>query len=135
MATKVVEVKTLKVGKYVVLDDEPCKIVGLSTSSPGKHGAAKARVEAIGVFDGQKRTLTKPVNSKVDIPIIDKRVGQVLSIQGTTVQIMDMENYDTLELPLPEELADKIVEGIEVEYIEAMGNMKIMRTKGSAPSF
>ncbi|MGN0094390.1 MAG: translation initiation factor IF-5A, partial [Methanobrevibacter sp.] len=96
---------------------------------------AKARVEAIGVFDGQKRTLTKPVNSKVDIPIIDKRVGQVLSIQGTTVQIMDMENYDTLELPLPEELADKIVEGIEVEYIEAMGNMKIMRTKGSAPSY
>ena len=55
MATKVVEVKTLKVGKYVVLNDEPCKIVGLSTSSPGKHGAAKARVEAIGVFDGQKR--------------------------------------------------------------------------------
>ena len=135
MATKVVEVKTLKVGKYVVLNDEPCKIVGLSTSSPGKHGAAKARVEAIGVFDGQKRTLTKPVNSKVDIPIIDKRVGQVLSIQGNNVQIMDMENYDTLVLPLPEELADKIVEGIEVEYIEAMGNMKIMRTKGSAPSF
>ena len=135
MSTKVVELKTVKVGKYIVLDGEASKVTSLTTSSPGKHGAAKARVEAIGVFDGQKRTLTKPVNSKVDIPIIDKRVGQVLSIQGTTVQIMDMENYDTLELPLPEELADKIVEGIEVEYIEAMGNMKIMRTKGSAPSY
>ena len=133
MATKVVEVKTLKIGKYVVLDVEPCKIVSLSTSSPGKHGAAKARVEAMGVFDDQKRTLTKPVNAKVDIPIIDKRVGQVISIQGANVQIMDMENYETIDLPLPEELADKVVEGIEVEYIEAMGNMKIMRTKGSAP--
>ena len=85
------------------------------------------------LFDDQKRTLTKPVNAKVDIPIIDKRVGQVISIQGANVQIMDMENYETIDLPLPEELADKVVEGIEVEYIEAMGNMKIMRTKGSAP--
>ena len=33
---------------------------------------------------------------------------------------------------MPEELKDDIVEGIEVEYIVALGNMKIMRTRGSA---
>ncbi|MBQ2831577.1 translation initiation factor IF-5A [Methanobrevibacter sp.] len=131
MSTKVVEIKTLKVGKYIVLDNEACKISSYSTSSPGKHGAAKARIEAIGVFDGQKRSLVKPVDSKVDTPIIDKRLGQVISIQGDNVQIMDMENYDTIDLPMPEELKDSIVEGIEVEYIVALGNMKIMRTRGS----
>ena len=91
MSTKVVEIKTLKVGKYIVLGGEACKIVSYSTSSPGKHGAAKARIEAIGVFDGQKRSLVKPVDSKTDIPIIDKRLGQVISIQGDMVQLMDME--------------------------------------------
>ena len=42
---------------------------------------------------------------------------------------MDMENYDSLDLPMPEELKDQITEGIEVDYIVALGNMKIMRTK------
>ncbi|MCQ2972187.1 MAG: translation initiation factor IF-5A [archaeon] len=129
MTTKVVEIKTLKIGKYIVLDGEASKIISYTTSSPGKHGAAKARLEAVGIFDGQKRTLTKPVDQKVDIPIIDKRLGQVLSIQGEIVQLMDMESYDTLELPMPDDLKDQIAEGIEVEYITALGNMKIMRTK------
>ena len=128
MSTKVVEIKTLKVGKYIVLGGEACKIISYTTSSPGKHGAAKARIEAVGVFDNQKRSLVKPVDNKVDIPIIDKRLGQVISIQGDNVQIMDMENYDTIDLPMPEDLKDVIVEGIEVEYIVALGNMKIMRT-------
>ena len=131
MSTKVVEIKTLKVGKYIVLGGEASKITSYTTSSPGKHGAAKARIEAVGIFDNQKRSLVKPVYNKVDIPIIDKRLGQVISIQGSNVQIMDMENYDTIDLPMPDELKDAIVEGIEVEYIVAMGNMKIMRTRGS----
>jgi translation initiation factor 5A len=129
MSKKVVEVKTLKVGKYVVLDGEASKITSLSTSSPGKHGAAKARLEAVGIFDNQKRSIVKPVDTKIDIPIIDKRVGQVLSIMGSDVQLMDMENYETLELPIPKELKDQIVEGVEVDYITALGNMKIMRVK------
>ena len=118
MATKVAEIKTLKQGKYLVLGGEASKITSISTSSPGKHGAAKARIEAVGIFDNQKRSLVKPVNAKVDIPIIDKRVGQVL------------ETYETIDLPIPEDLKGDIAEGKEVEYIEAMGNMKIMRTKG-----
>ena len=130
MPTKVAEIKTLKQGKYLVLDGEASKITSISTSSPGKHGAAKARIEAVGLFDNQKRSLVKPVNAKVDIPIIDKRAGQVLALMGTEVQLMDLETYETIELPIPEELEGKLEEGKEVEYIEALGNMKIMRTKG-----
>jgi len=129
MSTKVAEIKTLKVGKYIVLGGEASKITSLTTSSPGKHGAAKARLEAVGIFDNQKRSIVKPVDTKVDIPIIDKRVGQVISIQGTQVQLMDMESYETLELPIPDELKNDITEGVEVDYILALGNMKIMRIK------
>lgn len=121
MATKVAEIKTLKQGKYLVLGGEASKITSISTSSPGKHGAAKARIEAVGIFDNQKRSLVKPVNAKVDIPIIDKRVGQVLAIMGEEVQLMDLETYETIDLPIPEDLKGDIAEGKEVEYIEAMG--------------
>ena len=51
-----VEVKDLKEGKYVIIDDEACIIKSITKSKPGKHGAAKARIEAIGLFDGQKRS-------------------------------------------------------------------------------
>ena len=129
MSTKVVEVKTLKVGKYVVLDGEASKIVNIQTSSPGKHGAAKARVDAIGVFDNQKRNLVKPVDAKIEIPIIDKRTAQVLALMGSHVQLMDMETYETFEVPIPDDLSDDLIEGVEVNYIVAMGNKKLMRIR------
>ncbi len=130
MSKKVVEVKTLKVGKYVIFDGEASKITSISTSSPGKHGAAKARVEAVGIFDGQKRSIVKPVDSKIDIPIIDKRPGQVLALMGQDVQLMDLETYETFEIPIPDDLRNDLVEGVEVEYIIALGNKKLMRIKG-----
>lgn len=129
MSKKVVEVKTLKVGKYVIIDGEASKISSIQTSSPGKHGAAKARVEAIGIFDGQKRNFVKPVDSKCDVPMIDKRLGQVLAIMGDDVQLMDLETYETFEIPIPDELKGKLNEGSEVDYILAMGNKKLMRIK------
>ncbi len=129
MAKKVVEVKTLKVGKYVILDDEASKIVNIQTSSPGKHGAAKARVDAIGIFDNQKRGIVKPVDSKIDVPIIDKRTAQVLALMGSDVQLMDLETYETFEVPIPEELRNDLIEGAEVGYIIALGNKKLMRIK------
>ena len=61
------EIRNLKVNRYIIIDDEPCKIVSISTSKPGKHGEAKARIEAIGVFDGQKRSIVKPVKHKVHV--------------------------------------------------------------------
>jgi translation initiation factor 5A len=129
MSTKVVEVKTLKVGKYVVLDGEASKIVSIQTSSPGKHGAAKARVDAIGIFDNQKRGLVKPVDAKIEVPVIDKRTAQVLAIMGSDIQLMDLETYETFEVPIPDDMRDDLIEGAEVGYIVAMGNKKLMRVK------
>jgi len=36
--SKPVEVGSLKVGGYMVIDDQPCKIVSITKSKPGKHG-------------------------------------------------------------------------------------------------
>ena len=121
------EVRTLKVNRYVIVDDEPCKILSISTSKPGKHGEAKARIEAIGVFDGQKRSIVHPVTHKVHVPMIDKRNAQVISVMGDHVQLMDLETYVTFDMPLPEEYKDNIEPGKEVQYLEALGRKKITR--------
>jgi translation initiation factor 5A len=122
------EVRELKVGRYVLIDDEPCKIMSISTSKPGKHGEAKARIDAVGIFDEQKRSVVHPVKHKVGVPIIDKRSAQVLALMGAdVVQLMDMETYETFEMPIPEELKGQIEPGKEILYLQAMGKRKITR--------
>ena len=129
--SKPVDVGTLRVGGYVIIDNEPCRVSSLTKSKPGKHGAAKARVVAMGVFDNTKRTFVKPVNAQIEVPLIEKRTGQVLSLLPSAVQIMDLENYEVFEAAFPvEELKKKLASGVEVEYWRILGRTRIMRTKG-----
>ncbi len=127
MSWKDVEVRELREGSYIVIDDEPCRIVEFTTSKPGKHGEAKARIVAIGVFDGQKRSVVYPVKHKVKMPIIDKKTGQVISVMGDVAQIMDTTTFETFELTIPEELKGQIQQSQEIQYWEAMGKRKIMK--------
>jgi len=130
--SKPVDVGSLKVGSYVIVDDEPCRIVDLTKSKPGKHGSAKARVVAIGVFDGVKRSFVKPVDAQAEVPMIEKRAGQIIAVLPAAVQIMDLETYEVFEAQFPDDeaLRSKLVSGIEVEYWRILGRTKIMRTKG-----
>ena len=121
------EIRTLKINRYIIIDDEPCKIVGMSTSKPGKHGEAKARIEAVGVFDGQKRSIVKPVKHKIHVPIIDKRSAQVLALMGDNVQLMDLETYETFDMPIPSEYKGQLEAGKEIQYLQALGRKKITR--------
>ena len=121
------EIRNLKVNRYIIIDDEPCKIVSISTSKPGKHGEAKARIEAIGVFDGQKKSIVKPVKHKVHVPIIDKRSAQVLALMGDNVQLMDLETYETFEMAIPDEYKGQLEAGKEIQYLNALGRKKITR--------
>ncbi|MBP1662374.1 MAG: translation initiation factor eIF-5A [Thermoplasmatales archaeon] len=122
------EVRELKVGRYVLIDEEPCKIMSISTSKPGKHGEAKARIDAVGIFDEQKRSVVHPVKHKVGVPIIDKRSAQILALMGSeVVQLMDMETYETFEMPIPEDLKGQLEPGKEILYLQAMGKRKITR--------
>jgi len=93
----------LKKGNYIVIDGEPCRIVEITKAKTGKHGSAKAHVVAIGLFTGQKRTLVAPVDTQVQVPIIEKRNAQVLADLGETIQLMDLETYDTIEVEKPKD--------------------------------
>jgi translation initiation factor 5A len=125
------DVGSLRVGSYIIIDDAPCKIVSYSKSKPGKHGAAKARIVAISVFDETKKTIVKPVSAQVDVPLIEKKTGQVIALLPAVVQLMDLETYEMTEAPYPddEDLKNKLASGIEVEYWQILGRTRITRTK------
>jgi len=134
--SKPAELGSLKIGSYILLPvgdqptGEPCRISEYDTSKPGKHGAAKARIVGVGVFDNQKRPHVGPVSMQVHVPLIDKRGGQIISITGDQVQIMDSETFETIDVQMiDEEVQGKLEQGQMVEYWNVMGRTKIMRIK------
>ena len=131
--SKPASLSDVKIGSYIIIDGEPCRIIDYDKSKPGKHGSAKARVVATGVFDGSKHSLVSPVSAGIEIPMIEKRTGQLISInkeQGI-VQLMDMETFETFDSPPPDdkEINNKLIEGNEVEYWKVLGKTKIVRIR------
>jgi translation initiation factor 5A len=136
--SKPIELGSLKIGSYILLPvsdqptGEPCRITEYDTSKPGKHGAAKARIVGMGVFDDQKRPHVGPVSMQVHVPLIDKRPGQIISMTDSNIQVMDMESFETVEVDMvDEEIKGKLEQGQEIEYWKVMDRIKIMRIKSS----
>jgi len=136
--SKPTELGTLKIGSYILLPvsdqptGEPCRITEYDTSKPGKHGSAKARIVAVGIYDGQKRPHVGPVSMQVHVPLIDKRTGQIISIVGSKIQVMDSETFETIDVDMiAKELEGTLEQGKDIEYWNVMGRTKIMRIKSS----
>ncbi len=121
--------KALKKGSFVFIDEVPCKVDDISVSKSGKHGAAKARVDGIGLFDGRRRSIVKPADASVDVPILNKKKAQVLALAGERVQLMDLEDYSNFELDIPEELTGKLISGQEISYYEVAGVRTLRQLK------
>ena len=127
---------SLKIGSYILLphsdqpSGEPCRIVEYDKSKPGKHGSEKERIVAQGIFDGKKRPHVGQVSMQIHIPLINKKIGQIISINGDTVQVMDSETFETLDVNMmDDEVKGKLQNGQNVEYWVVMDKTKIMRIK------
>ena len=136
--SKPTELGSLKIGSYILLPvsdqptGDPCRLTEYDTSKPGKHGSAKARIVGVGIFDGQKRPHVGPVSQQIHVPLIDKRAGQIISIVGSKIQVMDSESFETIDVDLiEEELEGTLQQGDDIEYWNVMGRTKIMRKKSS----
>lgn len=126
MEKKITEMKNLKQGSFVIFDGVPCVVSSVQLSKAGKHGAAKARIVAKGIFTSVKKNVVKPGSTKVDIPIIEKKAAQVIAFIGDNVQLMDMQDYSTYEVVKPDHL--ELNEGDEV-VVWVYGSYFMIKTK------
>ncbi len=116
MAIKLTNAGSMKSGSYIIIDGAACKVLDVAHSKPGKHGSAKARIVASGLIDEKRRELVTGTGDNVEVPIIEKKTAQVLSVTGDSANVMDMESYETFDLKIPEELKGQIVENVQVLY-------------------
>jgi translation initiation factor 5A len=132
MSTKIVGATSIKEGSFILIDGVACKVVSTDTSKSGKHGHAKVRIVAIGLIDEKKREVVMPGHDNVEVPIIDKKTAQVLSVTGDKANVMDTESFETFDMAIPPELKEGVVEGAQVLYWVILGEKVMKQIKSAA---
>tara|TARA_X000000368_G_C22612192_1_gene528470 strand:- start:207 stop:593 length:387 start_codon:yes stop_codon:yes gene_type:complete len=125
VGTDRVEIRTLKVGRFCVVDDEAYKILSISKSKPGKHGSAKARLELVSLFSSKKISHVGTVTDNIYVPMIEKGTAMVTHLEGNEVHAMNMKDHTMMILPMESEM--NIEAGKEIMWMEALGRYKIIR--------
>ncbi|MEK6846700.1 MAG: translation initiation factor IF-5A [Nanoarchaeota archaeon] len=127
MVLKLMQATSAKPGTTILWEGVPCVVKSNDQSKTGKHGSMKCRMEVVGVFDKKKRIGVIPGGENMEVPLVEKRRAQVLSVSGERASVMDLENFETLELPCDEELKGKLAPEQQVEYWDVEGQKVIMR--------
>jgi len=127
MVLKVISATEAKVGTVILIDGEAATVRSTDTSKTGKHGASKCRIEAIEIFSGKKKIIAVPGSTRLEVPMVDKRKGQILSVSDDKVSIMDLESYESLDVPFMEEVKDQLAPEKQVEYWDIEGKKCVMR--------
>ena len=125
VGTDRVEIRTLKVGRFCVVDDEAYKILSISKSKPGKHGSAKARLELVSLFSSKKISHVGTVTDNIYVPMIEKGTAMVTHLEGSEVHAMNMKDHSMMILTMEAEM--NIEAGKEIMWMEALGRFKIIR--------
>jgi translation initiation factor 5A len=127
MVLKVIEATQAKSGSTILLDSEPYTIKTNDISKSGKHGSAKCRIEAIGIFTSKKKVIAVTGHERFEVPLVTKHKAQVLSVSDTSASVMDLTTYETQDIEFKEELKSELAPEKEIEYWDIEGFKKIMR--------
>lgn len=130
MAYKLINAHDVKEGSAIIVDGSPCIVKSNDISKSGKHGASKCRIEAIGILDGKKKIVAVPGHERFDVPLIEKKKAQILSVSGDKASVMDSDSFETFEILIDEEIKPEVQEGRQAEYWEIDGIKVLKRVSG-----
>jgi|SRR3990172_5953209 len=129
MVLKIINASEAKTGTNVTLEGTHYTIKSIDISKTGKHGHAKCRIEAVGIINGQKKVFVVPGHERFEVPLVEKKKAQVLSLGNENkVSVMDLESFETIEVPCDPEIKSQLEENSNVEYWDVEGE-KIVKRK------
>lgn len=131
MALRLITAHDSSPGSTIMVDGVACIVRSNDISKTGKHGASKSRIEAIGIIDGKKKVLAVPGSERFEVPSIEKKKAQVLSVNAETgmANVMDMESFETYDIPIFEEIKNDVHPEDQVEYTIINETQKIIKRK------
>ena len=129
MATKLITAHEARTGAVILIDGQPCSVKSNDVSKTGKHGSSKCRIEAIGMIDDKKRIVAVPGSEKFEVPMMEKKKAQILSVNGNMANVMDMETFENFDIKMVDELVGQVNADDKVEYMIVDEKDKIIKRK------
>ena len=127
MVFKLINATEARVGTNIIVEGMPCVVKSMDISKTGKHGHSKVRFEAVGLISGSKKVFVVPGHERLEVPLVEKKKGQILSVGESSVSLMDLESFETLDVPISEELKGEVGENDNVEYWDIEGQNIVKR--------
>jgi len=128
MVLKIINATEIKSGTNILVEGVACTVKKIDISKTGKHGHAKCRIEAVGIISGNKKVFVTPGHDKFEVPLVDKRKGQILSKGNKKVSLMDLETFETIDVAIPDaEIFEEIEAGGNCEYWNVEGDKMVKR--------
>ncbi len=128
MVLKIINATEARPGTSIMIEGEPYTVKKMDVSKTGKHGHSKVRIEAVGIINNQKKVFVVPGHDRLEVPMVEKRKGQVLSVGEGSVSLMDIESFETIDISCPEDIIKEIHAGDTAEYWDIEGS-KIVKRK------
>ena len=131
----------IRIGEYIITENRPCKVVGVTTSKTGKHGGCKCHFIVVDIFTGRKYEPLHKSTDNVAIPVVTKTDYQLCDIFKDDDEDEDkyscalMNNNkvrDDLYLS-PGELVEKILAAVfsdQIIYVTVLGALNIEQITG-----
>ena len=126
MVFKLIDAADARPGNTIMIEGQPYVVRSNDISKSGKHGASKCRIEALSLTGGKKKVLACPGHERFDVPNVDKRKAQVLTVTEGRASVMDLETYETIDMDYDEDIKDQIAVDLTVEYWDIEG-IKIIK--------
>merc|ERR1712188_358289 len=127
------EAGQIRKGGFIMIKGNPCKVTDVSTSKTGKHGHAKCHFVATNIFTGKKQEELCPSTHNAEVPFVNRKDFQVMSIEDDPYLSLMNDNGECREdLQFPDATDDdaKTTENIKA-YMEA-GDCEVYVTVLSA---
>ncbi|MBU0906788.1 MAG: translation initiation factor IF-5A [Nanoarchaeota archaeon] len=127
MVLKIINATEAKSGAMILVDGDAYVVKTNDISKTGKHGHAKCRILAAGVFVDRKKVITVPGHERFDVPMVEKRRVQILSANGDSASVMDLESYETIDIPIHPDVKDQVEPDKQAESWDIEGKKMLMR--------
>lgn len=127
MVLKIINATEAKVGSNILLDSEPYTVKKMDVSKTGKHGHSKVRIEAVGIINDNKKVFVVPGHDRLEVPMVNKKKAQVLSVGTETISVMDLESFETIDVPCSDDIKNGLEENANVEYWDIEGQRIVKR--------
>jgi len=122
-------VKQLRQGNHIMHKGFPHRVLKNQIVVTGTHSHTKNRLELQNIFTGQKDTVTLSPHFNVEEVDIIRKLGQIIAKSQNSVQIMDMNSFETLDAEVDDELKSQAEVGQSVTYVDFDSKIRLIEIR------